>query len=85
MGQPRMRSDWSLVEERNAAVVLSRTGQLVSRMGLPRCDVGLQSVEVDTAACWLEVYVRLEERNSSAALYDFMSDHATDKWRMCLP
>lgn len=56
------------MEERSAAVVLSRTGELVSRMGLPRCDAGRQLVEVDTAACWSEVYVRLEEQNSSAAL-----------------
>jgi len=59
-------------------------GELVSRMRLLGCGVGRQLVEVDNAACWSEVYVRLEERNSSA-LCNILSDDTTDKWQMCLP
>jgi hypothetical protein len=79
------RSDWSLVEERNAAVLIDEIGEPVSRKRFLCCDVGRQSAEVDNTACWLEEYVRLEGRSSSAALYSFMSDHVIDIWPMCLP
>lgn len=73
------------MEERSAVVMPDEIGELVSRMRLLRCEVGRQPVEVDNAACWLERYVRLEERNSSAALQSLLSDDTTDIWQMCLP
>jgi len=85
VGQHCTRSDWCLVEERSAVVMTDVIGELVSRMRLLGYGVGRQPVEVDTAACWLEVYVRLEEQNSSAALQNLLSDDATDKRQMCLP
>jgi hypothetical protein len=73
------------VEERSAVVLMDEIGEPVSRKRFLCCDVGRQPAEVDNAACWLEVYVRLEGRNSSAALYGFMSDQAIEIWPMCLP
>jgi hypothetical protein len=69
------KSDYCPAEERSAVVLMDETGEPVSRK---RFLCGRQSVEVDNAACWLEVYVRLEGRNSSAALYSFVSDHVID-------
>ena len=65
--------------------MMAGIGELVSRKRSLRCDVGRQSVEVGNAVWWLEDYVRLEGQNSSAALYSFMSDNATDSRLMCLP
>jgi hypothetical protein len=79
------RSDCCPAEERSVVVLLDETGEPVSRKCFLCCDVGRQSAEVDNAACLLEVYVRLEGQNSSAALYSFVSDHVIDVWPMCLP
>ena len=67
------------MEERSAVVMPDESGELVSRMRLLGCGVGRQPVEVDNAACCLEGYVRLEERNSSAALQKLLSDGTTGK------
>jgi hypothetical protein len=56
------------VEVDSAVVMMDHVGELVSRTRFLRCNVGRRPVEVDNAACWLEVYVRLEEQNSSAGV-----------------